>query len=429
MPVAQFPGDRNWGYDGVDLFAPHAAYGGPDGLRRLVDAAHAAGIAVVLDVVYNHLGPEGAYLGRFGPYFTDRHRTPWGDAVNVDGPGSDEVRRFLIDNACMWVRDFHVDALRLDAIHGIIDTSPFHVLDELTACVESEAAHVGRDVVMIAESDLNDVRVITPRAERGLGFHAQWTDDFHHALHVALTGETRGYYVDFQGGLEDLAACLWTGYLYVGQRSSHRDRHFGTDSTGIPPERFLVYAQNHDQVGNRLLGDRLAASLTPARQRVALAATLLSPFTPMLFMGEEYGEQRPFPYFTSHGDEQLVAAVRQGRRDEFAHFGFEGTPPDPQDEATFRSAILDWDARDRGAHAETLAFVRELLRLRREHPSIRTKPDPFDVAVSGSVLSIERSHAGERTRLVLDVEADTVLFEQLEPSHVELLRTGGRTTE
>ncbi|MCW2920833.1 MAG: treZ [Thermoleophilia bacterium] len=406
LPVAQFPGARNWGYDGVDLYAAHVAYGGPEGLRRLVDAAHAHGIAIVLDVVYNHLGPEGNYLGKFGPYFSERHHTPWGAGVNVDGPGSDEVRRFFIDNALHWVRDFHVDALRLDAIHGIVDTSAHPFLAELTEQVDATAAQLGREIVVIAESDLNDVRVITPRGEGGLGCHSQWTDDFHHALRVALTGELRGYFADFGGGLEQLAQSMRRGFVYTGQRSEHRDRRFGSDSSGLPGERFVVYAQNHDQVGNRLFGDRLAAELPPELQRVALAAVLLAPFTPMLWMGEEYGETKPFPYFTSHDDPELVAAVRAGRRAEFAHFGFEGEAPDPQGEDTFRSAVLDWDRREVGDHAATLRFTRELLHLRRTSESIRRlRPDEATVRVDAAAgwLSVEREHAGDRTLLVLNV--------------------------
>ncbi|MCW2926825.1 MAG: malto-oligosyltrehalose trehalohydrolase [Thermoleophilia bacterium] len=424
LPVAQFPGGRNWGYDGVDLYAAQSTYGGPEVLRRLVDAAHAHGIAIIVDVVYNHLGPEGNYLGKFGPYFTSQHHTPWGDAVNVDGPGSDEVRRFFIENALQWVCDFHADALRLDAIHGILDTSAHPFLAELTEAVEWEAARAERSVHVIAESDLNDVRVITPREAGGLGCHSQWTDDFHHALHVALTGELRGYYADFDDPVERLAESLRRGFVYTGQRSRHRDRRFGSDSSGLPGERFVVYAQNHDQVGNRLLGDRLAATLEPAAQRVALAAVLLSPFVPMLFMGEEYGEVRPFPYFTSHGDPQLVAAVRKGRREEFAHFGFEGEAPDPQGEETFCAAVLDWDARREGRHAELLSYTRELLRLRREHPSIRTMPELADVTVDGRVLTIERGAAGERTRLVIDFDAYDVTLEQIMPRSEVLLGAG-----
>ena len=411
LPVAEFPGGRNWGYDGVDLFAVQSTYGGADGLRRLIDAAHAHGIAVVLDVVYNHLGPEGNYLGKFGPYFSERHHTPWGAAMNVDGPGSDEVRRFFIENARQWVRDFHVDALRLDAVHGIVDTSASPFLAELADAVHDEAADARRQVHVIAESDLNDVRVIMPREAGGWGHDSQWTDDFHHALHVAATGESTGYYADFGGAIDDVATSLRRGFVYTGQPSAHRGRRFGSDSTGLPGERFVVYAQNHDQVGNRLLGDRLASSLSPARQRTLLAAVLLSPFVPMLFMGEEYGETRPFPYFVSHGDPDLVAAVREGRAREFASFGFAGEAPDPQGEETFRAAVLDWDSRATGDHAATLETTRALLRLRRTSPSIRRmRPAEGTVRSGGAAgwVSVERAHDGDHTLVVCNLGTEPV---------------------
>lgn len=410
MPVAQFPGSRNWGYDGVSLFAVQHSYGGPEGLKRLFDAAHAAGIAVVLDVVYNHLGPEGNYLGLFGPYFSDRHQTPWGAGVNVDGAGSDEVRRFFIDNARQWVRDYHVDGLRLDAIHGIVDTSAQPFLAELGEAVADEAALRGAHVAVIAESDLNDTRVIIPRDAGGYGHDAQWSDDFHHALHTVLTGEQDGYYADF-AGIADLADACSGGYVFRGQYSPHRGRRHGSDSRGLPGERFVAYAQNHDQVGNRLLGDRLAATLDADGRRLAAAAVLLAPFLPMLFMGEEYGELRPFPYFVSHGDPDLVAAVREGRRREFAAFGHAGEAPDPQSVETARSAILDWSARDRGPGADLLRWHRDLLRLRRSSPSIaRMRPAEIIVRTDPAAgwLVLDRAHADERTITALGFGHDVV---------------------
>jgi maltooligosyltrehalose trehalohydrolase len=391
---------------------------------------------------YHHAVVEGVSVGDRYAYLLDDGTLELPDPASASQPDGVHGRSQVVDHgAFAWsdrdwrgiplvdyvIYELHVGAFTpdgtFDAIHGIVDTTPNPFLAELTAAVDEIAAQAGREVVLIAESDLNDVRVITPREQGGLGFDAQWTDDFHHALHVALTGETRGYYADFQGGLADLATCMARAFRYTGQRSEHRGRRFGTATAGIPPERFVVYAQNHDQVGNRLLGDRLSTLLDPARQRVALAAVLLSPFTPMLFMGEEYGEQRPFPYFVSHGDGTLVEAVRAGRRDEFAHFGFEGAAPDPAAEATFASAILDWESRTGGEHADLLAFTRELLRLRREHPSVRSMPEPSGVTVSEGVLSIERNRDGERSRLVLDCRNASVTFELLAPRSQALLRT------
>jgi maltooligosyltrehalose trehalohydrolase len=380
MPVAEFPGDRNWGYDGVALYAPHGRYGGPEGLKRLVDAAHGHGLAVVLDVVYNHVGPEGNYLDRFGPYFTERYRTPWGRAVNYDGPGSDGVRRHVIDNARHWITEYHIDALRVDAVHGIYDLGARHVLAELTDVVRAQGAALGRTVHLIAESDQNDPRVVCPTDDGGLGFDAQWADDLHHALHVALTGETDGYYADFAGDVlhDALPTALATPFVYGGRYSPARDRVHGASAESVPRDRFVVCAQNHDQVGNRAAGDRLSTLVDEARRRFAAAVVLLSGYVPLLFMGEEYGETRPFPYFVSHSDPALVDAVRAGRRREFADFPWEAVP-DPQDAATFRSAILDWERRERADGATMLAWYDELLTLRRGEPALR--PGAADVRV------------------------------------------------
>ncbi len=370
MPVAEFPGDRGWGYDGVDLWAPHHAYGGPEGLKRLVDACHRHGLAVVLDVVYNHLGPDGNYLREFGPYFTDRHSTPWGDAVNLDGPGSDEVRAFFLDNACMWLRDYHLDGLRLDAVHAIVDTSAVHLLEELAGRVDALAAAVGRPLFVVAESDLNDPRIVRSRDAGGYGMDAQWSDDFHHALHTVLTGERSGYYADF-GTLADLAKALRQAWVYDGRRSAFRERRHGRSSAGLSGDRFLGYAQNHDQVGNRATGERLAALVAPPRLAIAAALVLTAPFVPLLFEGEEWAGSTPFLYFTDHRDPALGDAVREGRRKEFAAFGWKPDDvPDPQDPATFARSKLRWDERDRPPHAGMLDWYRRLLALRRGRPEL-----------------------------------------------------------
>lgn len=386
LPVAQFPGTRNWGYDGVLAWAAQDSYGGPEGLRRFVDAAHREGLAVLLDVVYNHLGPEGNYFGEFGPYFTDRYRTPWGDALNVDGPDSDEVRRYFRESALMWLRECHVDGFRLDAVHAIVDRSARPFLAELTDAIHAEAACLGRSAIVIAESDQNDVAVITPTRERGLGFDATWSDDFHHSVHALLTGERGGYYLDF-GGVAPLADTLRRGWAYAGQRSAFRRRAHGNEPAGARAEQFVVSVQNHDQVGNRACGERLTALVDPERVKVAAAALLLSPFTPMLFMGEEHGEARPFLYFTSHADAALIEAVRRGRREEFKEFGWQGEVPDPQSEATFAASVLD---RSGGSDALRRLYA-ELLRLRRAIPALRPdRPDPAAVTSGEQTVALVR---------------------------------------
>ena len=374
MPVAEFPGERGWGYDGVDLFAPHHSYGGPTGLVRFVDACHGRGLAVLFDVVYNHLGPSGNYLAQFGPYFTDRYTTPWGAAVNFDGPGSDEVRRFFIDNAMMWLRDYHGDGLRLDAVHAIVDTSAWHFLEQLKSEVDTLARDQGRPLVVIAESDLNDPRLVTPRQYGGYGLDAQWNDDFHHALHAVLTGERAGYYSDF-GELSDLAHAVRHGFVYDGRYSRHRGRRHGRRPDGLASRRFLGYLQNHDQVGNRAGGERSSALMSLSRLKIAAALVLLSPFVPLLFQGEEWGASTPFQYFTDHPDAELGQAVSNGRRREFAASGWdEAEVPDPQDPATFRRSQLDWSERDRAPHAELLDWHRRLIALRAAHADGGDRP-------------------------------------------------------
>jgi maltooligosyltrehalose trehalohydrolase len=367
MPVAEFSGDRGWGYDGVDLFAPHHAYGGPDGLKRLVDAAHARGIGVLLDVVYNHLGPAGNYLPWFGPYLSGRHQTFWGDAVNFDGPGSDEVRRFVADNALSWLRDYHMDGLRLDAVHAFADDSATHICEQLAAEVAALAAQVGRPLFLIAESDLNAPRFVRGAAAGGYGLDAAWADEWHHALHATLTGERDGYYEDF-GSLPLLAKALRQAWVYDGIYSPHRQRTHGRPPAGLAGSQFVVCTQNHDQVGNRAAGERSGALMSQGRLRVAAALLLTSPFVPMLFQGEEWGAGTPFQYFTGHTDPALGRAVSEGRRREFASFGWNPADvPDPQDPATFERSKLDWREPAAEPHAGLLAWYRELIALRRRH--------------------------------------------------------------
>ncbi|MBU4231575.1 MAG: malto-oligosyltrehalose trehalohydrolase [Proteobacteria bacterium] len=369
MPVAQFPGGRNWGYDGVYPFAVQNSYGGPLGLKRLVNACHQRGLAVVLDVVYNHLGPEGNYLANYGPYFTQRYRTPWGPALNFDGPDSDEVRRFFIDNALFWSSEYHIDALRLDALHAIVDLSPQPFVAELAATVRRARERWNRKFFLMAESDLNDVRLVRSPDLGGYGLDGHWNDDFHHALHTLLTGEQTGYYADF-GRLEQLAKAWREGFIYSGEYSPYRRRRHGSSSRDIAAERLVVFAQNHDQIGNRLGGERLSQLISFEALKLAAGAMLLSPFLPLLFMGEEYGEAAPFGYFVSHSDPALIEAVRKGRQEEFAAFQWPGEPPDPLDEATFVRARLDHSLRQEGEHRVLWEFYRELLRLRQELNSL-----------------------------------------------------------
>ncbi|MDQ6906468.1 MAG: malto-oligosyltrehalose trehalohydrolase [Chloroflexota bacterium] len=369
MPVAQYPGDRGWGYDGVQLYAVQNSYGGPEGLMRLVDACHTRGIAAILDVVYNHFGPEGNYLWDYAPYFTERYTTPWGAAVNFDGPHSDEVRRFFLGNALQWLDDFHFDGLRLDAIDAIKDYSAYPFLSELADATHARAKEIGRPFTLIAESDLNDAKVIRPPEQNGYGLDAQWSDDFHHALHVLLTGERRGYYADF-AQIDDLAQAYRESFVYAGKYSTHRKRRHGNRALPAEGWRFVVCSQNHDQVGNRATGDRLGHIIPYNAAKLAAAAVLLSPFVPLLFMGEEYGEPQPFQYFTSHGDAALIAAVREGRRAEFASFSWEGDVPDPDDPITFQRSKLTHREREDGPHGALWRFYQELLRLRRTRPAL-----------------------------------------------------------
>ncbi|WP_433461033.1 malto-oligosyltrehalose trehalohydrolase [Micromonospora sp. CA-248212] len=379
LPVNAFNGEHNWGYDGVCWYAPHEPYGGPDGLKRFVDAAHSRGLGVILDVVYNHFGPSGAYAPRFGPYLAEQSNS-WGRSINLDGPHSDEVRRYIIDSVLMWLRDYHVDGLRLDAVHALPDTRAIPLLEELAVEVESLSTHLGRPLSLIAESDLNDPRLITPREAGGFGLHAQWNDDAHHALHTLLTGERQGYYGDF-GSLETLSDVLTGGFFHAGTWSSFRNRHHGRPlDSRVPGHRLVAYLQNHDQIGNRATGDRISASLSSALVRVGAMLLLTAPFTPMLFMGEEWAASTPWQFFTSHPEPELASAVRTGRRREFASHGWpEGDVPDPQDPETFVRSRLDWAELDKPEHASMLAFYQRLIALRR---SVADLSDPRMHAVS-----------------------------------------------
>jgi maltooligosyltrehalose trehalohydrolase len=371
MPVNAFNGTHNWGYDGVDWFAVTEEYGGPPAYQRFVDACHAAGLGVVQDVVYNHLGPSGNYLPLFGPYLTTGRNT-WGDLVNLDGEGSHEVRRFILDNAQMWFADYHVDGLRLDAVHALVDTSPVHLLEELAIETQALSAHLGRPLTLVAESDLNQTRLVTPREGGGHGLDAQWSDDFHHAVHVALTGETSGYYADFEP-LGSLAKVCNRGFFHDGTWSSFRSADHGApvDTAHMPTWRLVVCNQNHDQIGNRARGDRLSEHLDDDQLACAALLTLCGPFTPMLFMGEEWAASTPFQFFTSHPEPELGAATAEGRIKEFERMGWDpAVVPDPQDPATFERSKLDWAERESGRHAVLLDTYRRLAGLRRRLPEL-----------------------------------------------------------
>jgi maltooligosyltrehalose trehalohydrolase len=372
MPVAEFPGDFGWGYDGVALFATREAYGGPDGLKRFVDACHAHGLAVLLDVVYNHFGPVGNYTGKFGPYMTSRHCTPWGDAVNLEFEESDEVRRFFCDNALMWMREFHIDGLRLDAIHEYVDRSAINFMEQLATEVEELSTVVGRRLVLVAESDLNDPRVVRSREAHGYGMDAQWNDDFHHALFTVLHigDEGKGYYSDF-GSMERLAKALTRVFVYDGMYSPYRRKSHGRAVEGLSTHRFVGFIQNHDQVGNRATGERLEHIIGLESAKVALGLVMTAPFVPLLFQGEEYAASSPFQYFAHHDDPEMARAVSEGRRREFAAFGWKAEEiPDPENRETFERSKLRWDEVNEGSHAEMLIWCRRLIALRRGSPSL-----------------------------------------------------------
>jgi maltooligosyltrehalose trehalohydrolase len=390
MPVAEFPGSRGWGYDTVDLYAPHHAYGGPEGLKRLVDGCHARGLAVVLDVVLNHFGPDGNYLGRFGPYVATGYQTPWGAAPNLDQAECDEVRRFLCDNALFWLREYHLDGLRLDAVHALLDRSACHLLEMIATDVAALQAELQRPLVLIAESDLNDPRLIREPGAGGYGLHAQWNDDFHHALHAVITGECSGYYVDY-GGLEPVARALRDGFVYTGQYSGHRRRRHGRPATGVPLRRFVGYLQTHDQVGNRARGDRIGQCAPLERVKVGMGLVFCSPFVPMLFQGEEWNASSPFHFFTDHQNPDLARAVTAGRRKEFAALGW---PPDaiadPQRRSTFERSRLDWSEVARPEHQAVLNWTRRLISLRRDHPEVTAEPREVSCDETAGLLVVSR---------------------------------------
>ncbi|MGH7794201.1 MAG: malto-oligosyltrehalose trehalohydrolase [Candidatus Binatia bacterium] len=420
MPVAQFPGERNWGYDGAYPFAAQNSYGGPERFKKLVNACHRRGLAVVLDVVYNHLGPEGNYFSDFAPYFTDRYRTPWGAAINFDGPDSDEVREYFIQNALYWLGEFHVDALRLDAVHAILDHSPFTFLEELSIEVHREANRHNRQMFLIAESADDNARLLRARERGGYELDGQWNDDFHHCLRTLLTGERSGYYQDY-GDLGQLVKAYREGFVYSGAYSPFRKRRHGTSSHDIAARKFVVFSQNHDQVGNRMRGDRLTQAVSFDQLKLAAGLVILAPFIPLLFMGEEYGETAPFPFFVSHSDPELIEAVRRGRRAEFAAFEWQGEVPDPQAEATFLSAKLHHELRNEGEHKVLLAFYRKLIRLRKTVPPlVRADKDHMEVTghANQKIVAVERWWAEDRALMLANLS-------EAEQS-VEVTLVGGR---
>ncbi len=411
MPIAQFPGARNWGYDGVYPFAAQNSYGGPEGLKRLVDACHQNGLAVVLDVVYNHLGPEGNYFWDYGGYFTERYKTPWGPAMNFDGPGSDEVRNYFIQNALYWVADCHIDALRIDAVHAILDHSPQPFLLDLGLAVQAAGERLNRRIYLMPESADNDSRLLKPRELGGLGLDAQWSDDFHHCVHVLLTGDRFGYYEDY-GRIDQMAKAFREGFVYTGEYSPFRKRRHGSDSRDLPGKRFIIFSQNHDQIGNRVRGERLIHLAGFESAKLAAGAVLLAPYIPLLFMGEEYGENAPFPYFISHGDPVLVDAVRKGRREEFRS---SEEPPDPQAEATFQSAKLNLELRMKQPHAALFELYCELIRLRRQSPSLasleKKSMEVFAWEKKG-LLFVRRWSGSDESRIVYNFDSKPQKFER-----------------
>jgi len=413
MPIAQFPGERNWGYDGAYPYAVQNSYGGPGGLKRLVDAAHGIGMSVILDVVYNHFGPEGAYAGLYGPYFNPKYKTPWGDAINFDGPHSDGVRNFYFENALAWLRDFHLDALRLDAVHTIFDLSARPFLRELKTRVDDVSCHDQRRYYLIAESDLNDPRVVRPRALGGHALDAQWCDDFHHALHTEITCERDGYYMDF-GRFAQLIKAFRECYVYTGQYSHFRRRSFGASAKAIPPRKFVIFSQNHDHVGNRMLGERTANLVDLEGRKLLAGSVLLSPYLPLLFMGEEYGEDAPFLYFVDHSDPQLIRAVRDGRVNEFKEFKWGGEVPDPAGVGTFLKSKIKWEKRKSGDHKILHEFYRDLIALRKNNPAIANS-DKYSYDVTGfeeiKVLILQRWRRQYRVMCIFSFNTESTGIE------------------
>ena len=409
MPVAQFPGKRNWGYDGVFPFAVHHDYGGATGLKQLVNEAHRQGLAVILDVVYNHQGPEGNYFSEYGPYFTDKYKTGWGQAINFDDAWCDGVRSFYWQNALMWLEEFHIDALRLDAVHAIWDFSAKHFMDELSRKVRNLEAYTGKKKVLIAELDLNNPRYINRPEDGGYGLGGQWIDEFHHALHSLVTGEVDGYYEDF-GTLSHLAKSFKHSYVYTGQYSKHRKKFFGTEPLLNTYDQFVVFSQNHDQIGNRMLGDRLTSHLSFEGLKLVAAAVLLAPQVPMLFMGEEYGETNPFQYFISHTDAVLVELVRQGRKKEFSYFNWEGEVPDPYAQATFDQCKLSWNFTEK-TRTVLLSYYKHLIAFRKKRPAMRGRiSENIEVSeiLDHNGLAIKRSFQSDNILILMNFEKRTI---------------------
>lgn len=408
MPIAQFPGERNWGYDGVYPFATQNSYGTVEKLKQMVDKCHQKGIAVILDAVYNHMGPEGNYLSDFGPYFTKKYNTPWGSAINFDDQYSGHVRSFFLQNALMWLEDFHFDGLRLDAVHAILDNGPVHFLKELSISVDQLGEKTGKNYILIAESDMNDTKVISGYRNGGYGLEAQWTDDFHHAVHTLATGEKEGYYEDY-GDIHQLAKSFSQAFIYDGIYSQHRKKKVGTLPESIPPHQFVVCIQNHDQVGNRMLGDRLSRLVSFEMLKLTAGVLLSSPFVPMLFMGEEYGEEQPFQYFVNHGDPALVKAVQEGRKKEFEHFSWEGDVPDPQSEKTFERSKLNWDFKNDVSKTILFNYYRQLILLRKQSAFAPFKEPDREITV----------HAKEKTLTVFGQKGKEKILAIFNFSHTD----------
>ena len=429
MPVAGWAGNQGWGYDSVALFTTHEPYGGPDGFKRFVDACHAVGLAVILDVVYNHFGPSGNYTNKFGPYLTKDRKTPWGDAVNLDGEGSDEVRRFFVDNALMWLKDYHCDGLRFDAVHAFLDLSAVHFMEQLSIEVERLSATLAKDFFLIAESDLNDPRVVRSREANGYGMDAQWSDDFHHSLFALLysprEGES-GYYNDF-GSLSDLGKALQHAYVYNGQYSRFRKRKHGRPADGLSAHHFIHFDQNHDQVGNRAKGERLEHLVGMDAAKLSLGILLTAPYIPMLFQGEEWATSAPFLYFADHEDEDLRQKVAEGRQKEFAAFGFDGDIPNPEDKSTFEAARLNWEEQAEGKHAEMLAWVKALIKLRRSHVCFNDG-DMHHLVVSTDEKRQTLVMQREEARVLLNLGKECQTFELLKGEKLELISKGSRET-
>jgi maltooligosyltrehalose trehalohydrolase len=408
MPVAQFPGERNWGYDGVFPYAVQNSYGGANGLMQLVNACHQKGIAVILDVVYNHIGPEGNYFGEYGKYFTSKYNTPWGEAINFDDELCDAVRDYYIQNTLMWFRDFHIDALRLDAVHAIKDLSTKHILQEIKERVNELTAANGKQYYLMVELDLNDPKFIDPIEKRGYGMHAQWIDEFHHALRVTSGGDKNGYYSDFNG-IEDLAKSYRDAYVYDGIYSNHRLKTFGAKAKNNPGKQFIAFSQNHDQVGNRMLGERSSQLFTFEMQKLMAGAVLLAPYLPLLFMGEEWSAQTPFQYFVSHSDSELIEAVRKGRKEEFAAFHAQGEAPDPQSEDTFNRSKLNWDELKHDDSQKMLDYYKTIIALRKQLPALSNLARN-NISVTTlkdqSILALERIHGDQKVSCMMNFSAE-----------------------